>query len=115
MLLPNKTLLTRLLPDREFVMPDEQTETHVPDEGVVDDRNTMEGQMVGAGQIPHLSDHLLVQIKKYLDGLEYPAAQAEIKDYAASQGAGADVLATLDTLQGPSYKNYTSVRDELIR
>jgi hypothetical protein len=88
-------------------------EQHIPDEGVVDDRNTIEGQLIGANPTPRLSRHVFNQIKKYLDGLEYPATKEEMYDYAARHGAGQDVLAGISALQSGTYHNAADALREI--
>ncbi|MDB5164447.1 MAG: hypothetical protein JWL89_73 [Candidatus Saccharibacteria bacterium] len=94
-------------------MADEQTDPLIPDEDVVDDRNTIEGQLIGHSPHPRLSNHIMLQIQKYLDGLNYPATKYEVQHYAASRGAGKQIIAALDRLQGSSYQNYNAISNEL--
>lgn len=50
-----------------------QPNFHIPSRGVVDDRNTLEGQLVGVrpnGSHQRLQSARTVQLKKYLPGLK---------------------------------------------
>ncbi|MDB5185535.1 MAG: hypothetical protein JWL85_58 [Candidatus Saccharibacteria bacterium] len=89
---------------------EEGTEVHIPDEGAVDDRDTMEGQLVtGKVQEHHLPKMIDVQIRKYLSGLTYPLTTEELHNLVYDQGANSGLLQIIDALPDRSYGSYTDV------
>jgi hypothetical protein len=94
---------------------DNDLESHVPTEGVVDDTNTMEGQLVSAGATAHMSRHLAMQIQKYLTGITYPADKAALYDYAMTKGADQALLNSLKRMQSKSYQSAEALHNEMLR
>lgn len=88
------------------------TETHIPTVGVVDDRNTVEGQLIGA-KTSRPSPHFAVQIKKYVGDLHYPATREELYNHAKVNGAPVAVLEKLDYLPQNVYQSAQDVHDAL--
>jgi hypothetical protein len=92
---------------------DNEYETHAPSEGVVDDTNTAEGQLMSARAPLPLSRHLALQVQKYLSGMTYPADKTDIYDYAMSKGAGQELLGSLERLQQKSYESAEALHEEI--
>ena len=88
-------------------------ETHVPDEGVVDDRNTMEAQLTGVSKDWQPSGHFSVQVKKYLSGLDYPVSRDELYNHAQVNGASHEVLERFGSLRGSIYPTAAEVHSAL--
>jgi hypothetical protein len=87
----------------------------IPQDDVVDDTNTVEGQLISAHASPRLSRHMLQQIKKYLSDADYPATKAELYASAKAQTASDSVLKALNTLQRDSYDSFDELNNEVSR
>lgn len=92
---------------------DDKYEQHIPTEGITDDTNTREGQLISAHTSPRPSRHLSLQLQKYLVGVIYPARKSELLDYAITKGAEPELLDALRKLPRKTYESEDEVHDEL--
>ena len=90
-----------------------QKQVHLPDEGAVDDRNTLEGQMVSSINTSRLAHIIASQTRKHLFGMEYPASKVGLFRYAQRSGAPEIVLQALDKLPPKSYRSLAHVVSEM--
>lgn len=86
---------------------------HLPSSGVVDDRNTLEGQMISTINRSHLSHVIASQTRKHLNGMEYPASKVGLFRYAQRSGAPEIVLQAIDKLPPLSYRSLAHVVSEM--
>ena len=96
-------------------MSNEKENNAIPRDAVVDDSNTVEGQLISAHAPPRVSKHMLFQIKKYLSDVHYPSTKSEIYAAAKDQGAPDTVLQALSTLQQRSYDSFEELNSEVAR
>lgn len=87
---------------------------HIPDEGAVDDRGTMDSQLLsGRTKKSTVPSFIAAQIHKYLGDMKYPATKDELYIHAASRGASRDTLSHLRTMQRDLYDSVADVDNEL--
>lgn len=91
----------------------DQKQVHLPSEGVVDDRNTLEGQMVSTINTTHIAHVIASQTRKHLFGMEYPASKVGLFRYAQRSGAPEIVLQSIDKLPPKSYRSLAHVISEM--
>lgn len=85
----------------------------LPDEGAVDDRNTLESQMVSTINTPKLAHVIASQTRKHLFGMEYPASKVGLFRHAQQSGAPEIVLQAIDKLPPMSYRSLAHVVSEM--
>lgn len=82
--------------------------THIPSEGAVDDRNTIEGQLVGVDSSWHLSTFIAAQIKKYLSLIPHPATRENLFLYAERHNAEDNTLNSIRSLSQEFFDAYNA-------
>lgn len=81
----------------------------LPSKGVVDDRNTLESQMISTIDTSPITHMLVSRTREYLLGMEYPASKVGLFRYAQNSGAPEIVLQALDSLPPKSYRSLAHV------
>ena len=88
---------------------------HIPSDGTVDDRGTIDSQLMGGAKQSTVPRFVAFQIHKYLDGALYPATKDELYQHAASRGASRNVLGHLRSIRRSVYDSAADVDNELAR
>jgi hypothetical protein len=87
---------------------------HIPDEGAVDDRGTMDSQLLsGRTKSSSVPRSIAAQIRTCLKDMKYPATKDELFVHAASRGASRNALSHLRTMERELYDSVADVDNEL--